>query len=232
MNIYDDGLFKIYYNACDKRYLNQLISILSQRIPSILEFFKLNNNKKIIIKLYDNLEFYKNNLICSFEKEAENESKKQGKKIFPRKYQNWMIANTEDGNINMQSLDLVRMQDDYKDYTILEFCYDACHEFTHICQQRINSNSPGWFWEVLATYLGNPECQHEIKNDFSLNDLYENFDSIDGYGAAFKIGKYLFENYDNDFILSLVNDNNKLKVLMNEIIDNLNSNNIMQKNHI
>lgn len=72
-----------------------------------------------------------------------------------------MIANTEDGNINMQSLDLVRQINGYSKYTEEEFCYNAVHEFVHICQQLVGSNSPSWFWEVIATVLGNPECQHE-----------------------------------------------------------------------
>lgn len=134
-----------------------------------------------------------------------------------------MIANTEDGNINMQSLDLVRQLDDYASYTEEEFCYNVAHEFTHICQQKTNSNSPGWFWEVLATNLGNPECQHETNEFFTINDLNENFDNIDGYGITFKIGQYLFKNYENDFILQLTQDNSKLEAVMNEVINKLNS---------
>ena len=134
-----------------------------------------------------------------------------------------MIANTEDGNINMQSLDLIRQLNDYNNYTEEEFCYNAAHEFTHICQQEINSNSPGWFWEVLATNLGNPECQHEATEPFTLEDLNNNFDKIDGYGIAYKIGKYLFKNYDNDFILQLAHDNSKLETVINDIINKLNN---------
>ena len=132
--LYEDELFQIYYNECDKRYISKLIKILKLRIPSILSFFKISYDKKIVIKLYNNLEKYKENLVASFEREALEESKKNKKKIKPREYQSWMIANTEDGNINMQSLDLVMTQKDYSLYTEEEFCYNACHEFTHLCQ--------------------------------------------------------------------------------------------------
>jgi hypothetical protein len=184
-------------------------------MPRIIEFFKINFNGKITIKLYDDLEKYKSNLISSFERKAQANHKE------PRKYQNWMIANTEDGNINMQSLDLIMQQEDYKNYTEEEFCYNACHEFTHLCQQQIKSENPGWFWEALATTLGNPECQHEIKGKFTLDDL-NNFDKIDGYGAVYKLGKYMFENYDSDFILGMVKNNDKLLESIPQIIHSLN----------
>ena len=134
-----------------------------------------------------------------------------------------MIANTEDGNINMQSLDLVRNLGDFSNYSEEEFSYNVAHEFTHICQDMTGSNSPGWFWEVLATNLGNPECQHESNESFTLEDLNENFDNIDGYGISYTLGKYLFENYDNDFLLELVHNNSKLESIINEIIDILNN---------
>ena len=215
--IYENDKFIVYYNKCDIRYLKKLLNILNQRIPSILNFFKINFNRKIIIKLYDNIDKYKNNITNSFKNAFINGEYNQEKK-----FQYWMIANTEDGNINMQSLDLIRQLNDYTNYTEEEFCYNAAHEFTHICQQEINSNSPGWFWEVLATNLGNPECQHEATEPFTLEDLNNNFDKIDGYGIAYKIGKYLFKNYDNDFILQLAHDNSKLETVINDIINKLN----------
>lgn len=194
---YEDELFIISYNECDKNYINKMISIIKERMPKILDFFNIKYDSKIVIKLYDDISKYKENLEPSLKRDG-------------RVYQEWMIANTEDGNINMQSLELVKRLDDFKDLSLEEFLLNSCHEFTHLCQQRINSSSPGWFWEVIATTLGNPECQHETKEEITLVDLEKNFDTIDGYGAAYKIGKYLFNNYDKEYILSLVKDNNKL----------------------
>lgn len=219
--LYEDELFQIYYNECDRRYIDKLVKIVRLRIPSILDFFKLTYNKKIVIKLYENLEKYKENLISSFESEAREKSIETGEKIEPREYQSWMIANTEDGNINMQSLDLVLTQDDYSLYTEEEFCYNAAHEFTHLCQQQIGSDNPGWFWEVIATTIGNPECQHEIKESFTFEDLND-FDKIDGYGAVYKIGKYLFSNYSKDLILEMVKDSKKINEVIPLVIDEVN----------
>ena len=47
------------YNNEDIGYLDKLISILSLRIPKIREFFKIDFNDDIVIKLYSDLNEYK-----------------------------------------------------------------------------------------------------------------------------------------------------------------------------
>lgn len=214
---YEDDKFIIYYNECDKKYIELLVKTINERSSFICDFFGIVYNEKIVIKLYDNLEEYINNIENLFKREAKEQ------KTESRTYQNWMIANTEDGNINMQSLDLVKKQDDYKNYTVLEFCFNACHEFTHLCQQYLNSENPGWFWEVIATNIGNPEVQHECNDSFTLKDLNERFDKIDGYGIAYSFGKYIFENYARNTILSWIKDNEKFKKEIESAIDKYNS---------
>jgi hypothetical protein len=78
---------------------------------------------------------------------------------------------------------------------------------------------------VLATNLGNPECQHDIKTPFTLEELQTSFDSIDGYGAVYSICKELFNNYDNDFIYGLVmdKDDTRLNTVTASIINDINS---------
>ena len=209
---YEDEKFIIYYNECDKDYINLLVKTINERSIFICDFFGIVYNEKIVIKLYNNLEEYKKNLEDSFRRQN-----------LERKYENWMIANTEDGNINMQSLDLVKQQDDFKYYTDQIFCYNACHEFTHLCQQYLNSKNPGWFWELIATNIGTPENQHECDDIFTLEDLYERFDDIDGYGIVYKFGKFIFENYDRNTILSWIKDNEKFKKEIESAIDKYNS---------
>lgn len=209
---YEDEKFIIYYNECDKEYIELLVKTINERSPLICDFFGIVYNEKIVIKLYNNLEEYKKNLEDSFRQQN-----------LERKYENWMIANTEDGNINMQSLDLVKQQDDFKYYTDQIFCYNACHEFTHLCQQYLNSKNPGWFWELIATNIGNPENQHECDDIFTLEDLNERFDDIDGYGIVYKFGKYIFENYDRETILSWIKDNEKFMKEIEGIIESYNN---------
>ena len=209
---YEDEKFIIYYNECDKDYINLLVKTINERSIFICDFFGIVYNEKIVIKLYNNLEEYKKNLEDSFRRQN-----------LERKYENWMIANTEDGNINMQSLDLVKQQDDFKYYTDQIFCYNACHEFTHLCQQYLNSKNPGWFWELIATNIGTPENQHECDDIFTLEALYERFHDIDGYGIVYKFGKFIFENYDRNTILSWIKDNEKFKKEIESAIDKYNS---------
>jgi hypothetical protein len=209
---YEDEKFIIYYNECDKRYIELLVKTINERSSFICDFFEIVYDEKIVIKLYNNLEEYKKNLQGSFLRQN-----------LERKYENWMIANTEDGNINMQSLDLVKQQDDFKYYTEEIFCYNACHEFTHLCQQYLNSKNPGWFWELIATNIGNPENQHESNYRFTLKELNEKFDKIDGYGIVYKFGKYIFENYDRDTILSWIKDNEKFMEEIEGIIESYNN---------
>ena len=220
--VYEDDLFIVYYNDCDKRYLELLIKTLRNRIALICNFFKITYDKKIVIKLYNDIDEYRNNLEVSFKQEALTISKETKESIEPRKFQDWMIANTEDGNINMQSLDLVKTLEDFKDYTEEEFCYNTCHEFVHLCQTYLNSENPGWFWELIATNIDNPEVQHDNTNSFTLNDL-DNFDEIDGYGIVYTFGKYLFEKYDNDTILTWVKNNDVFMKEIPYIIDEYNN---------
>ena len=49
--IYKDNMFTIYYNECDKKYIDKLVKILKERMPQILSFFQLNYDEKIVIKL-------------------------------------------------------------------------------------------------------------------------------------------------------------------------------------
>ena len=209
---YEPPDYLIYYNKCDQNYLAKLIDIIELKLPKLKQLFKIQDLGRITIKLYDNLETYKDNIINSFLQEAKKNNTR------PRKYQNWMIANTCDGNLNFQSLTLVRLQQDFANYTEDEFCLNVAHELVHICQQKVGSSNPGWFWEVLATTYGNPENQTKTNEPFSLQDLQERFDQIDGYGAAYKIGKYLQNNYDEDYIYDLIIDNNKLSKVQDQLI--------------
>lgn len=201
--------FIIFFGENDISYIDKLVNVLNSKVLEIMDFFRINDfNEKIVIKIYDDKDKYKNNLINVWRKNGIN-----------RDFQDNFIANTEDGCINMLSFDLVRSIKDFEDYSIDEFCYNVRHEFVHICQQIVGSANDGWFWEVLATNLGNPECQREVKINCSLDDVKYRFDEIDGYGVVYTIGNYLFSNYSKDFILELVLDNDKLLDFESRLFD-------------
>ena len=108
-----------------------------------------------------------------------------------------MNADTFDGNINLLSIEECRKTKAHSDITLEEFLENIIHEFVHSCQQEINPDSKNveWFWEALATNLGNP-FDHTIDFQFNEEQLINDFNSVpNNYEIVFTIGKYLLENY-------------------------------------
>ena len=66
-----------------------------------------------------------------------------------------------------------------------------------------------------------------------MDQLETSFDSIDGYGAVYSIGKELFNLYDNEFIYELVNDKNnqKLNTVVGNIISDINEQLVTEPKH-
>ena len=57
---YENDNYILYYDKW--KYLEKLINTLNERVSNILEFFKLKTIRKITIKLYNNLNDYKENI--------------------------------------------------------------------------------------------------------------------------------------------------------------------------
>ena len=98
------------------------------------------------------------------------------------------------------------------------------HEFVHICQQESEiehiDDDIVWFWEALATNLGNPEKFSKIKIE-ATNKEINNFDSLPyNYPIAYTIGNYILEHYTHKEILEYVKYPTKL---LNDSDDILNS---------
>ena len=132
-----------------------------------------------------------------------------------------MRADTNDGNINLLSIEEAHKTHTHADMTIDELKSTILHEFVHICQQQVqlekNNNDIVWFWEALATNLGNPEKFSKTRIKAS-NEEINNFNSLqNNYPIAFTIGNYMLENYAHEEILEyikyptkLLNDENKI----------------------
>ena len=98
--------------------------------------------------------------------------------------------------------------------TVDELKSTILHEFVHICQQEAQKetidNEIIWFWEALATNLGNPEKFSKILIT-ATNDEINNFIFLPyNYPIAFTIGNYILENYTNEEILEYVKYPTKL----------------------
>ena len=125
-------------------YIPEMINYLETKMRDIMNFFGLYSfDSKIKIIIYDDLESYKKHIEQFFE------------------YHDYMCADTNDGNINLLSLDAAHKTKEHADMTLDELNKIVLHEFVHICQQAKEiehlRDDIIWFWEGLATNLGNPE---------------------------------------------------------------------------
>ena len=182
--------FIITYDENDS-YIPEVVDYLESRINDIMDFFELkslSSKKKIIV--FKDLEKYKEHIEQFFE------------------YHDYMCADTNDGNINILSLEAAHKTKMYADMTLDNLKSVILHEFVHICQQEkemehINDDVI-WFWEGLATNLGNPE-EYECVPINASNDDINNFNcSANNYPIAFTIGKYMLEKYNHEEILEYI----------------------------
>ena len=183
---------------CDENvdYIDDLVSTLEKEMQRILSFFEIPNLKeKKTIKIWNSREKYQAYL-----------------EQYVAKYYDWMIADTHDGHINMLSVDECKKTKSHEDITMSSFLQNIIHEFVHSCQQEINSNATNveWFWEALATNLGNP-FDHVTSIQYSKEELMYQFASLPySYTTAYTIGKYMLEKISHNQILEYVKNPQKL----------------------
>lgn len=185
-------------------YIDKIVEKLEKEMRRILDFFELNNlSKKKKVKIWNNILEYQKHL----------------EKYVP-KYYEWMIADTYDGNINVLSIEQCKKTKSHFDIELEKFLKNIIHEFVHSCQQEINSNSKNveWFWEALATNLGNP-FDHVTSIQCAKEDLMNDFNSLfNNYNTAYTIGKYMIEKLSHNKILEYVKNREKLINDTDEII--------------
>ena len=188
--------FIIHYDE-ELSYIPEVVEYLELRMDEIMSFFKLDSlssKKKIIV--YNDLELYKRHIEKFYQ------------------YQDYMRADTNDGNINLLSVEAAHNTKEHSQMTVDELKSTILHEFVHICQQEAQKetidNEIIWFWEALATNLGNPEKFSKILIT-ATNDEINNFIFLPyNYPIAFTIGNYILENYTNEEILEYVKYPTKL----------------------
>ena len=172
-------------------YIPEIVDYLESKTNDIMSFFeidKLSSKRKIVV--YNDLELYKKHIEEYFD------------------YQDYMCADTNDGNINLLSKEEAHKTKEHKDMTIDDLKKTILHEFVHICQQEKEIEHIDydivWFWEALATNLGNPErfTKIEIK---ATNEEINDFNSLQSnYLTAFTIGNYMLDNYSHEQILEYI----------------------------
>jgi len=178
-------------------YIPEIVDYLETRINGIMDFFELTNlseKKKIIV--YNDLEEYKKHIEQFY------------------KYEDYMCADTNDGNINLLSVEEAHKTKEHANMRVDELKSTITHEFVHICQQESELESIGydiaWFWEALATNMGNPDNFARVTIN-ATNEEINDFNSLEhNYPIAFTIGNYIFEKYSHKEILNYVKYPSKL----------------------
>jgi len=188
--------FTIEYDE-NLEYIPEIVSYLETKMNDIMSFFELYSfNSKIRIVVYNDLELYKKHIEQFFE------------------YHDYMCADTNDGNINLLSLEAAHQTQEHANMSLDELTKIALHEFVHICQQEKEiehiDDDIIWFWEGLATNLGNPD-NYEVIQIHNTNEAINEFNCLDSnYSIAFTIGNYMLENYLHKEIIEYVKYPSKL----------------------
>ena len=135
-----------------------------------------------------------------------------------------MCADANDGNINLLSLEAAHQTKEHANMTLDELKKIVLHEFVHVCRQETKiehvNDDVVWFWEGLATNLGNPD-NFEVIQIHATNEEINQFNCCDNnYPIAFTIGGYMLGNYSHEEILEYIKYPSKL---LNEFEQILNS---------
>ena len=127
-------------------------------------------------------------------------------------YQDWMIGDTNDGNINMLSLKNCKMTQTHKGLTLSEYIKVVVHELVHICQQEVNSNAYGceWFWEALALNLSGQTMSETIVDCTEEQLMFHYLCLPKRYSISFTIGKYMLANYPHEHLLEYIKNPQQL----------------------
>lgn len=180
----------INYSDKDKDYIDYILNKINDKSKEIVKFFDVKVPIKSEIRLYDDLDIFRNNY----------------KKITKKEPEDWICGLSFDNKINTLSLEELRKTYNHEKNTIEDLYKLILHEFIHSIHNIRSNNSEIWLKEGLATYLsGQYNNSYEIK--VSYDDLINKKCSYTNYGA---LVKYIIENYDHDYILRLIDDNDFL----------------------
>ncbi len=215
VNDFNQALSYIETGSCEEDFFyienpgNEDISVLYDEtaLNNIMKFFNIKRLKnKKVLKIWSNIDLYREHLMT-----------------YVGQYQDWIVADTYDGNLNLVSFHLYHKanpeKNDYDSYKKL-----IIHEFVHICQQEVNPDASGvgWFWEALATCLANQ--RYYLSQVFCTRDelMYHFQELSNGYSISYTIGRYLFENISASKLLEYVKRPKLLISDTDAIIKNVN----------
>lgn len=122
--IYQNDSFSVNYNDEDKAYITDLIETINTNLKRIMNFFRLEQFKqKKHVNIWNNLTDYKLYM-----------------EQYVDEYQDWMVVDTFDGNINILSLNLF-LSGPHKNRTLTDYCKIIIHEFVHANRKLIRTQA-------------------------------------------------------------------------------------------
>ena len=191
---------EIEYSKEDKDLAEDIMWALEEKSRKILDFFELEKIDGLKIKIWNSHEEFKKHLLPFLIENGEEEDLEK------------ITGHTDDGNINMLPPRFVEKIWNCK-VSNEEIARDACHEFVHICQQK-KSGTLGdqntWFWEALATNLGNPESFSWLKKDYEQSIHWEEVSTINElekgmkYKYNYLVGNYMLQRITHKRIMEYV----------------------------
>ncbi len=193
---------ELEYNKDDLEYIEDFKKEIEKYYDSILYFFNLDKlDRNIKIKFWNN--------VTEFRNYFDNLMKKDNIKTKP-----WVVGRTT-SNEKESRIDLLSYKESIKcqgheKETIHDLLKVGIHELVHFVQFDYNHHTDvmTWLSEALATNLSDQYENKEVYFNTTLEDI---INGKSKYGNYYLMGKYLLENYDKEYILKLVKDNELLK---------------------
>ena len=176
--------FILEFSENDKALAEQVANVLDTKYREIMKWFELESlPKKTVIKIYDDREEYKKHIIPWLEKNGE-------------RWQDWMKADTYDGNINMLHIEKCREVDDHSDMDMQDFLTTPIHEFVHICHRAVlEDDFDTWFMEGLATQLAKQDYYPVSNIPYTAEQILGEFDELNhSYQIAYALMGYMLEH--------------------------------------
>ena len=190
---YETNEYIIFYNDCDKEYIDDLIKYFETEKEKIFEFFDIKKlKKKLIVNLYDTIEKY-------------------------AEYRKYHLSETSVGNfdadnnnyyIHMLSYKELLKRKGYNEKKLIDFYKLLVHEFVHVCHDNIAPimSSLIWIREGIAILLSHQYDNFEIKLvDCKLEQLLNNDNKV-YYNNYYSLIKSALINNGIDYVKKLVLD--------------------------
>lgn len=182
--IKESKYFIVKYNNID--YIDKLLNDIDNEAIRILEFFNIKGfNKKAELNIIN----------------TKKEFSKLIKELINLDDDEYGIGFVKDSIMYCLSFEDYKSTY-YKDDTYEDFVKTIIHEFVHFCQTK---KSIRCINEGLACYLSKQyENKDNIVFDCELDDLLN--DKMVNYDNYYLIVKYIFDNYDKEYVDRIISD--------------------------